>query len=67
MTAARLRVRGGRGRSHLLLRNLLFGLDGPGSTAFTSVDLGRGHGLGHELSAIALVDTSFAVGVCRSL
>ncbi len=67
MTAARLRARGGRGRSHLLMRHLLFGLGGPGSTAFAPVDLGRGSGLRHELTAIVLVDTSFAVSVDLAL
>ena len=65
--ASALRADGCRGRNHLLLRYLLFGLDGPVSAAFTPVGLGRGGQLGNELSTMTLVDTCFAVGVDLAL
>ncbi len=67
ISASALRAVGSRGRSHLLLRHLLFGLASPGSAAITPVGLVRHSRLGNELSAIALVDTCFTVGVDLAL
>jgi hypothetical protein len=63
ISASAFRAGGSRGRSHLLVRHLLFGLVNPGSAAFTPVGLVRDSRLGNELSSIALVDTCFTVGV----
>jgi hypothetical protein len=67
ISASTLRAGGSRGRSHLLLMHLLFGLGSPDSAAFTPVGLVRHSRLGNELSAIALVDTCFTVGVDLAL
>jgi hypothetical protein len=57
----------GRDRNHLLLMHLHFGFGSPVSTVFTAVGLVRHSRLGNELSAIALVDTCFTVGVDLAL
>ena len=55
------------GRSHLLLRRLLFLLSGPGSTSVAPVGLGRGRRLRNELPAVALVDACLAVSIDLAL
>ena len=51
------------GRSHLLMRHLLFLLVGPTDTSFSPVGLGRVHRLRNELSAVALVDACLTVRI----
>jgi hypothetical protein len=51
----------------LLLRHLFFGLVIPGSAVVAPVGLVHHRRLGNELSAIALVDTCFTVGVDLAL
>ncbi len=63
ISASALRAVGSKGRSHLLLGRLLFGLGSPNSADVTPVGLVRHRRLGNELSAIALVDACFTVGV----
>ncbi len=67
ISASALRAVGSKGRSHLLLGRLLFGLGSPSSASITPVGLVRHHRLGNELSAITLVDTCFTVGVDLTL
>ena len=60
-------TRRSRGRSHLLVRHLLFRFSGPDRTTVTSIGLGRDHRLGNELSAVALVDSCLVIGIDLSL
>ena len=51
----------------MLMRYVLFGLDGPDSAALVAVGLGHSHRLMDELSAIAFVDACFVVSVDLAL
>ena len=55
------------GRSHLLLRRLLFSLGGPDDTSVAPIGLGRDRRLGNELSAVALVDACLTISIDLTL
>ena len=60
-------TRRSRDRSHLLMRRLLFSFGGPDRTSVAPIGLGRGHRLGNELPAVALVDTCLVIIIDLSL